>query len=286
MNVRRFVIFIVALCLTGGAAGVGALAGGMVVYQMMQNQAPSATAVPQAISQVTSDPQARLQVDTVQIETSITQAVEKVGPAVVTVVGQMPAQRTFFGLSSGGASTGSGVILTQDGYIITNNHVIEGADEIQVKLSNGEEFEATIVGRDVKTDVALIKITADTRTFPVARMGNSDVLRVGEWVMAVGNPYGLAHTVTAGIVSAKGRVIGGPYDDFIQTDQFSGVDGIDFVDQQHMSQANRQGQRTIDPLHRAAVDQHVLTEQIVQLQSAVTRDRMHAPTQTRRHLFQ
>lgn len=115
-------------------------------------------------------------------------------------------------------SLGSGVIIDQAGFIITNNHVIEGADEIQVKLSNGEEFEATIVGRDVKTDVALIKITADARTFPVARMGNSDVLRVGEWVMAVGNPYGLSHTVTAGIVSAKGRVIGGPYDDFIQTD--------------------------------------------------------------------
>ena len=115
-------------------------------------------------------------------------------------------------------SLGSGVIIEQDGYIITNNHLIEGADEIRVKLANDEAFEAKIIGRDIKTDVALIKITAEARPFPVARLGNSDALRVGEWVIAVGNPYGLSHTVTVGIISAKGRVIGGPYDDFIQTD--------------------------------------------------------------------
>lgn len=115
-------------------------------------------------------------------------------------------------------SLGSGVIIDPAGYIITNNHVIEGADEIRITLSDEEEFAAEIIGRDVKTDVALIKITANERTFPVAQIGDSDNLRVGEWVIAVGNPYGLSHTVTAGIVSAKGRVIGGPYDDFIQTD--------------------------------------------------------------------
>lgn len=116
-------------------------------------------------------------------------------------------------------SLGSGVIIDQRGYIITNNHVIEDADEIQVTLSDERQFAAEIVGRDTKTDVALIKMLAsDQATFPVARFGDSDALRVGEWVIAVGNPYGLSHTVTAGIVSAKGRVIGGPYDDFIQTD--------------------------------------------------------------------
>ena len=113
---------------------------------------------------------------------------------------------------------GSGVIIDQEGYIITNNHVIEGADEIQVKLSNEEEFEAQIIGKDAKTDIALIRIEAEDRLFPAARLGNSDTLRVGEWVIAVGNPYGLSYTVTAGIISAKGRVFGGPYDDFIQTD--------------------------------------------------------------------
>ncbi len=115
-------------------------------------------------------------------------------------------------------SLGSGVIIDPQGYIVTNNHVIEHADKIWVRLSDDEEFEAELIGRDVKTDLALIKIIEAERTFPQAHLGNSDAMRVGEWVIAVGNPYGLSHTVTAGIISAKGRVIGGPYDDFIQTD--------------------------------------------------------------------
>ncbi len=115
-------------------------------------------------------------------------------------------------------SLGSGVIIEKDGYIVTNNHVIEDADEIRVKLSDNEEFQAEIIGRDVKTDLALIRIRGGTREFPVAPFGDSDAIRVGEWVIAVGNPYGLSHTVTAGIISAKGRLIDGPYDDFLQTD--------------------------------------------------------------------
>jgi serine protease Do len=115
-------------------------------------------------------------------------------------------------------SLGSGVLIDEAGYIVTNQHVIEEASEIRVMLANEEEFEAEIIGTDVKTDLALIKIEAEERTFPVVQLGDSDVLRVGDWVIAVGNPYGLSHTVTAGIVSAKGRVIGSPYDDFIQTD--------------------------------------------------------------------
>ncbi|HBB16430.1 MAG TPA: peptidase [Syntrophus sp. (in: bacteria)] len=115
-------------------------------------------------------------------------------------------------------SLGSGFIITSDGYIFTNNHVIEQADKIIVKLSDGKEYEAKAIGKDAKTDIALIKIkTADS--LPVADTGDSDKLRVGDWVMAIGNPFGLEQTVTAGIVSAKGRVIGaGPYDNFIQTD--------------------------------------------------------------------
>ena len=115
-------------------------------------------------------------------------------------------------------SLGSGFILDKDGYILTNNHVIEGADEIKVRLSDGKEFDATIKGRDTKTDLALIKIKS-WKNLPTAQMGDSDKLEVGEWVVAIGNPFGLDHTVTAGIVSAKGRIIGaGPYDNFIQTD--------------------------------------------------------------------
>jgi len=115
-------------------------------------------------------------------------------------------------------SLGSGFIISSDGYIFTNNHVVAKADKIKVKLSNGREYDAEVKGRDPNTDLALIKIKADEK-LPVVELGDSDKLRVGDWVLAIGNPFGLDHTVTAGIVSAKGRVIGaGPYDNFIQTD--------------------------------------------------------------------
>ena len=114
-------------------------------------------------------------------------------------------------------SLGSGFII-EGGYILTNNHVVTGADEIKVKLSDNREFKAEIKGVDERLDLALLKIDA-RETLPTAKLGDSDTIEVGEWVMAIGNPFGLAETVTAGIVSAKGRVIGsGPYDDFIQTD--------------------------------------------------------------------
>lgn len=115
-------------------------------------------------------------------------------------------------------SLGSGFIISDDGYILTNNHVVDGADEIRVKLHDGREMKGELKGSDSKLDLALIKVTSNEK-LPVASLGDSDVIEVGEWVMAIGNPFGLAETVTAGIVSAKGRVIGsGPYDDFIQTD--------------------------------------------------------------------
>ncbi len=115
-------------------------------------------------------------------------------------------------------SLGSGFIISADGYIFTNNHVIERADKILVKLSDGREYKADVIGRDAKTDLALIKIKPGN-SLPVVEIGDSEKLRVGEWVIAIGNPFGLEQTVTAGIVSAKGRVIGaGPYDNFIQTD--------------------------------------------------------------------
>jgi serine protease Do len=115
-------------------------------------------------------------------------------------------------------SLGSGFIINKEGYIVTNNHVVENATDIKVSLTDKDEYEAKVIGRDPKTDVALIKIEAK-KDLPAAALGDSSKLRVGEWVVAIGNPFGLGHTVTAGIVSAKGRTIGaGPYDDFIQTD--------------------------------------------------------------------
>ena len=115
-------------------------------------------------------------------------------------------------------SLGSGFIVDPEGYIVTNNHVVEDTDEIKVILKDGQEYEATIVGRDPSTDLALIKIEAK-QELPALELGDSSEVKVGQWVMAIGNPFGLGHTVTTGIVSAKGRVLGsGPYDDYLQTD--------------------------------------------------------------------
>jgi serine protease Do len=117
-------------------------------------------------------------------------------------------------------SLGSGVIIDSRGYVVTNNHVVENADEIEVQFSDERRFKAELVGTDPPTDLAVLKIQTDgNENFPHVDFGDSDELVVGEWVLAMGNPFGFGHTVTAGIVSAKGRVIGqGTYDDFVQTD--------------------------------------------------------------------
>ena len=117
------------------------------------------------------------------------------------------------------SSLGSGFIISADGYIVTNNHVVAEADEIKVKLlSRDKPYDAKVIGRDQETDLALLKIEAGAG-LPVLEFANSDAARVGEWVLAIGNPFGLGHTVTAGIISAKGRHIGaGAFDSFLQTD--------------------------------------------------------------------
>ncbi|MFD1259587.1 DegQ family serine endoprotease [Entomomonas asaccharolytica] len=115
-------------------------------------------------------------------------------------------------------SLGSGFIISNDGYILTNNHVVNGADEIIVRLSDRRELKATLVGADSRTDVALLKVEANN--LPVVKMGKSEALKVGEWVMAIGSPFGFDHSVTVGVVSAKGRSLGteSNYVPFIQTD--------------------------------------------------------------------
>lgn len=163
---------------------------------------------------------------------------ERVSPAVVNVKAERTVQtgmdpriprgmEEFFGNPFGGRggggeyqvpSLGSGFVISADGYIVTNNHVIEDVDKIVAVFNNGDELEATIIGRDPKTDIALIKVEPPAPLEALA-LGDSDAVRPGEWVVAIGNPFGLEHTVTAGIVSAKHRNIGqGSYDDFIQTD--------------------------------------------------------------------
>jgi serine protease Do len=129
-------------------------------------------------------------------------------------------ERFFGGPQSGQPrrSLGSGVIVDTGGFILTNNHVVEQADEIEVQLSADERrFPAKVIGTDPETDLAVIQIDTDEE-LPSVPLGDSDKMVVGEWVLAVGNPFGFGHTVTAGIVSAKGRTLQGPYQDFIQTD--------------------------------------------------------------------
>jgi serine protease Do len=116
------------------------------------------------------------------------------------------------------SALGTGFVISPDGYIVTNNHVIEEVDTITVAFEDGKELEATVAGRDPKTDIALIRVETEQELFALP-LGDSEKVRPGEWVVAIGNPFGLGHTVTAGIVSAKHRIIGqGSYDDFIQTD--------------------------------------------------------------------
>ncbi len=113
-------------------------------------------------------------------------------------------------------SLGSGVIISKNGYIVTNNHVIKGATKIYIKLYNGRTYKAKVIGKDSQVDLALLKINAGNN-LPAAILGDSSKAQIGEWVLAIGNPFGLGWTVTNGIISAKGRAIGGPYEDFIQT---------------------------------------------------------------------
>jgi len=219
------------LIITGIVLGLG-LAGGLSFTGPSGVQQASVT-VPTATA-----------AEAVMVPVNFTQLAEKAKPGVVnirtekTVNGGGPVFRHFFGRNPHGQqdpfqdffglgpqrefkqrSLGSGFLLDKDGYIVTNNHVVEDADQIKVRLSNEAEYDAKIIGRDPKTDLALIKIDAPAEDLKPLELGDSDTLPVGSWVVAIGSPFGLEQTVTAGIVSAKGRIIGsGPYDDFIQTD--------------------------------------------------------------------
>ena len=158
--------------------------------------------------------------------TNFTEAAEKTVHAVVHVKNTAVSSgiNSISDLFNGSrkyqqVGTGSGVIISSDGYIVTNNHVIDGASELEITLNNRKKYKATLVGTDVKNDIALLKIEA-TEALPYIPFSDSDTIKIGEWVLAVGNPYNLTSTVTAGIVSAKGRDLEGnsATDSFIQTD--------------------------------------------------------------------
>jgi serine protease Do len=232
MTKNRILYLSLVILLAGVAALSGAAAGGAVVYQVMNRveTARLASAAPVAVplnASNKSQPQTQSQgttlvINTTQIDTTITQAVQKVGPSVVTVVGTLPGQMTFRGMSPSGTVSGSGVFISSQGYILTNNHVIAGTQgDLTIVLADGSQETAKIVGADQYSDIAVLKTTGKVPA--VATLGNSDVLNPGETVIAIGSPLGdFKNTVTVGVVSATGRSIdsgnGYSIDNLIQTD--------------------------------------------------------------------
>jgi len=221
MTLKRILYFLLVLLFGGTAAFAGALAGGMTVYRAVQQRANLPTTIQQIIPANNTNPNQTLVLNNTDVETAITQSVQKVGSAVVTVVGTVPGQMTFFGPTGDGTVSGSGVFITDQGYILTNNHVVENTKQVSIVLSDGTEEQATIVGTDPYSDIAVLK--TDGKVPAVATLGNSDALDPGESVIAIGSPLGnFKNTVTVGVVSATGRSIdtgnGYQIEDLIQTD--------------------------------------------------------------------
>jgi 2-alkenal reductase len=224
MKKQVLYIFLVVI-LAGAAALSGAAVGGFVVYrtvsQVGSTHASGAVALPQTISSSASGTSQTLTVNTADVQTTITQAVKQVGPAVVTVVGTVSGQASPFGGSGTATVSGSGFFISKDGYVLTNNHVVEGTSSVTLVLSDGSQEKATIVGTDPYSDIAVLK--AEGKVPAVAALGNSDVLNPGETAIAIGSPLGdFKNTVTVGVVSATGRSIdsgqGYQIEGLIQTD--------------------------------------------------------------------
>ena len=217
MNWKRilYVLFVGLVAVTSATAG--AVVGGRMVWMMTRSDGTT----PLQINDAGTTVPASLTISNTEIETAITQTVEKVGPAVVTVVGTVPGQVTFFGRTPDGQSSGSGVIISSDGYIVTNNHVVENTTELSVILSDGTQLPAQVISTDIFADLAVLK--AEGQMPAVVTIGNSDNLKSGETVIAIGSPLGeFRNTVTVGVISATGRMLdtGNGYfmEDLLQTD--------------------------------------------------------------------
>lgn len=218
-TLKKFLYLVLVFVVAGVSALGGAVVGGYVVSRNLSQQfAVEQTApVPAALPQQSQ----RLEVSSTQVDTAITQTVESVGPAVVTIEGTIAGQVTFFGRAIDQQVSGSGVIISSDGYILTNNHVVEGATELVVILSDGTEIPAEVISLDEFSDLAVIQ--AEGKMPAVALLGNSDQIKPGETVIAIGSPLGtFKNSVTVGVVSATGRMLdtgsGYQMEDLIQTD--------------------------------------------------------------------
>lgn len=221
MTFKKVLYILLMLVVAGGSALAGAAAGGFAVYRAVQQRSSLPAPIQEVLPAGDIASSETLVLNNTDIETAITQSVQRVGPAVVTVVGTVPGQMTFFGPTGDQTVSGSGFFVSDQGYIITNNHVVEGTKEVRVILSDGTEQTASIVGTDIYSDIAVLKTDG---TIPaVATLGNSDALDPGESVIAIGSPLGnFKNTVTVGVVSATGRSIdtgkGYQIEDLIQTD--------------------------------------------------------------------
>lgn len=219
----KIILLAFVLVFIAGISGLGGAVLGIAYYsQFAQVSISQPTALP--VIATTAAPATLpqlIQVSNTEIETDITQAVEKVGPAVVTVVGTITGQVDFFGRTAEAQSSGSGVVISTDGYVLTNNHVIENAKKIVVILNDGTELDAQLINTDLYADLAVLKTSA---SLPVAAtLGNSDNLKPGETVIAIGSPLGdFRNTVTVGVVSATNRSLdtgnGYQMEGLIQTD--------------------------------------------------------------------
>ena len=221
MNWKRLLYILLVMAVAGGSALAGVAAGGLIVYRGLQQQESLPAPIQQILPVDGSHPNQTVVLNNTDIETAVTQSVQKVGPSVVTVVGTIPGQNTFFGQTGDQTVSGSGVFISDQGYIITNNHVVEGTKQVSIILSDGTDQKATVVGTDQYSDVAVLK--TDGKVPAVATLGNSDTLNPGESVIAIGSPLGnFKNTVTVGVVSATGRSIdtgnGYQIENLIQTD--------------------------------------------------------------------
>jgi 2-alkenal reductase len=221
MSLKR-ILYVLFIAVVAGVASLsGAAVGGFAVYRAVQQRAALPAPLQAIVPVSNTNPSQTLILNTTDVQTSVTQSVEKVGPAVVTVVGTIPGQVTFFGQTGDQTVSGSGFFISDQGYILTNNHVVEGTKEVNIILSDGTQEKAIIVGVDQYSDIAILK--TDGKVPAIATLGNSDVLNPGESVIAIGSPLGdFKNTVTVGVVSATGRSIdtgqGYQIENLIQTD--------------------------------------------------------------------
>ena len=222
MESKKILYILLVIVIAGASALTGAVAGGVAVYQAVAGKQPANPGIQSILAEPDAqNPNQTLMMNLTDVETAITQSVRKVGPAVVTIVGIVPGQMTFFGTTGDATVSGSGVFISDQGYILTNNHVVEDTKEVHIVLSDGSQEKAVIIGTDIYSDLAVLK--TDARAPAVATLGNSDLLNPGESVIAIGSPLGnFKNTVTVGVVSATGRSIdtgsGYQIEDLIQTD--------------------------------------------------------------------